>query len=76
MPRFYFEVEFGDVFPDEQGVGLPDVRAARNVALDTLAEMLRGAGEEFWQAGGVFRLTAQDNQRRPVFRIDVTGRSI
>lgn len=76
MPRFYFDVEFGSVFLDDHGVGLPDVRAARNVALDTLAEVLRGAGEEFWRAGGCFRLTAQDKQRRPLFRIDVTGRDV
>ncbi len=33
MPRFFFHIADGDRFPDEEGAILPDVTAARKLAL-------------------------------------------
>ena len=42
MPRYYFDIQDGDLFtPDDDGVELEGVEAARDEAARTLGEMAR-----------------------------------
>jgi hypothetical protein len=44
MRRFYLHVKYGDeIFPDQEGIELPDIDAARSEALQTARELLGDA---------------------------------
>jgi len=44
MPRYYFDLrDDGGLYPDDEGVGLPSIDAARQEAAHSLADMLRDA---------------------------------
>jgi hypothetical protein len=43
MKRYYFDIRDGDkLVVDEEGMELPDVEAAQEVAARTLADLVRG----------------------------------
>ena len=45
MPRYFFDIrDDGDVYPDEEGLDLADLRAAKVEAANTLAGIARDAG--------------------------------
>lgn len=73
MPRFFFHVQMGELFRDEHGTTLPDHRAAHDVALKVVAELVRDAADELWR-GDAFRVVAEDERRMPLFTLDVTAR--
>jgi hypothetical protein len=73
MPRFFFHVRMGEPFPDEHGTTLPGRREAHNVALEVLAGLIRDAADELWR-GEALSVVAEDEQRMPLFAIDVTTR--
>jgi hypothetical protein len=42
MPRFYFDIrDGGDLYPDEEGMEFPDLRAAEAEAAESLASLAR-----------------------------------
>jgi hypothetical protein len=44
MRRFYFHLRAGDeLMPDEEGIDLPDLSAARSEAIEAARELLAGA---------------------------------
>ena len=49
MPRFYFNAEDGECYADEEGVEVPDLKAASAMALRVLAEHLQSKPEHFWE---------------------------
>ena len=73
MPRFYFHVQMGELFPDEEGTTLPDERAARGIALEVMAQLVRDAADELWR-GDALRVCAEDERRRPLFTLDLSAR--
>ena len=73
MPQFFFHVQMGELFPDETGITLPNDRAARDVALQVLAELARDAADELWR-GDVFRVVAADESRMPLVTVEVAAR--
>jgi hypothetical protein len=46
--RFHFQAEDGRIYPDDQGVELPNVRAACVEASRILGDFLKRKPEEFW----------------------------
>ena len=73
MPKFYFHVQMGELFPDEEGTTLPDERAARGIALEVVAQLVRDAADELWR-GDALRVSAEDERRRPLFTLDLSAR--
>lgn len=66
MPRFFFHIEDGDRFPDDEGAVLPDAMAARRVALVGAREII---AEDLKQGKGLSlddRIEVQDESGRIV----------
>jgi hypothetical protein len=60
MPRYFFNVEDDRTIIDQEGTDLPNLRAAREEAVSTSAELLReGAGGSFWN-GKPWRMWVTD----------------
>ncbi|HEY4031963.1 MAG TPA: hypothetical protein VGM25_16575 [Caulobacteraceae bacterium] len=49
MPRFYFTVEDGECYADDQGLELPDLMTASSTAMGVLVEHLQTRPGEFWR---------------------------
>ena len=48
MPRYFFHVRDGTYIPDDEGVELPDIAAARIAAIRATGETLRDMGSHSW----------------------------
>jgi hypothetical protein len=70
MPRFFFHVHDGSFYADEHGTELPDQHRARNVALEILSHLVRGAADDLW-LGSAFCVFAEDERRAPLFTLEV-----
>lgn len=73
MSRYFLDVQIGELFRDEDGTSLPDRRAAHNLALEVLANLVRDAAEELWR-GEPLRVIVHDEERVPLFTVDATTR--
>lgn len=51
MPRYFFHISDTVVAPDDEGVELPDLHAARVEAVIVAGAMLRDHAPEFWNSG-------------------------
>lgn len=72
MPQYFFQFADGDQPSDVDGVELPDLTAARLVAMDIVAERLKGNGRRFWELGR-WRLTVADGSGAPLFVVSLSG---
>lgn len=70
MERFLFSLADGDPHIDDEGLALPDVRAARLEAARFLGDALHARAEEFWRDGR-WVLTVTDAQGLVLFSIYV-----
>ncbi len=52
MPRHFFNVHDGHFIRDDVGVELPDLDAARALAVRASGEAIRDLGAKFWAAEG------------------------
>lgn len=68
MPRFYFHIADTQVLPDEDGVELPDLAAARVEAISVAGSMLRDHAMEFWRTGE-WRVIVTDEDHDILFTI-------
>ena len=60
MPRYYYNIHDGRTILDDDGVDLPDLAAARDMAILNSGEILKnGAGPAMW-AGEPWRLWVTD----------------
>jgi hypothetical protein len=53
LPRFHFNVDDGRNCPDQDGVELPDLAAARIVAAQRISDLLRADPDPFWDGCGL-----------------------
>jgi hypothetical protein len=65
MTRFHFHAADGSPFRDRHGEELPDLDAAKTVALDILTEMLPSRAVEFWDQKS-FSVSVKDETGRLV----------
>jgi hypothetical protein len=72
MTRYFFHAADGSAFRDEDGEILPDLEAAKDVALDVLTEMLPGKRDEFWDAKK-FSVAVKDDTGRLVAVLTTTA---
>ena len=72
MPRFFFHTEDGERLNDAEGSELPDIQAAKDTAVQILAETLRGNSRLFWETES-FRVTVTDEDRLTLFSLQVSA---
>ena len=60
MPRYYYNIHDGHTILDDEGVELPDLKAARDLAILNSGEIVtNGAGPAMW-AGEPWRMWVTD----------------
>jgi hypothetical protein len=64
MPRYFFHVEDGRLYPDADGTELLDLDAAKTAAINAAAELLKGAHRTFWRSGKPWKMRVTDNVGR------------
>lgn len=72
MTRYHFHAADGVAIQDLHGEELPDLQAAKDVALDVMAEMLPMKRRDFW-AHKVFSVSVKDDQGRLVAVLTTTA---
>jgi hypothetical protein len=68
--RYFFHVKDGHDLPDETGMLFPSAVEARQEAIETAGELLRGDGAELW-TGSEWMLRVIDEIGTPVFTIKI-----
>jgi hypothetical protein len=68
MPRYFFDIEDGQDFPDRQGSIFADLAAARMEAVRYSAEILKEMPERFWNCEK-WTMTVSDHNRAPLFTL-------
>lgn len=66
MPRFFFHIANGDRFPDEEGAVLPDLTAARKLALVGAREIVADELKQGKSQSLNDRIEVQDESGRVV----------
>lgn len=69
MPRYHFAVRDGKNIPDHDGVELPDIAAARKLALHYAGELLEDGGLDHLWAGCEWRMSVLDEAGKEVIRL-------
>jgi hypothetical protein len=70
MARFFFHIRNGQDLPDDSGMVLPGIKDAREEAVRTASELLRGDGDDVWNAPDwSMQVTTEAGQ--PVFTIRI-----
>lgn len=72
MPRYFFNIHDGRDIPDEEGTELPDLDAAKKLAVEVAGETLRDCGAEFWNIQD-WQLDVTDEMGLQVATVKVTG---
>ena len=72
MPRYFFNLHYGDPRLDTQGEELPDDEAAWREATIIAGELFKDIDGKF-QPGRQWRLEVTNEQGKPVYLISVTG---
>lgn len=70
--RFHFHTEDGRFIPDEQGLELPDLRAAQLMALNVLTQILARNPDEFWDTEH-FAVIVADDQKKLLFAVNLSS---
>jgi hypothetical protein len=69
LPRYYFHIVDSVVLPDEDGLELPDIAAAKVEAVKSAGEMLHDHAERFW-ASPDWKVIVTGEDRTVLFSID------
>jgi len=72
MPTFYFHTEDGERVADTDGSDLADIEAAKDAAVQILAESLRGNSDLFWRHEG-FSVIVTDDNALTLFSLNVSA---
>lgn len=70
MRRFFFHLEDGEGFADEDGTVLDDLDAARREAVLLIAQSAADHPDRFWETDG-FRVTCMDEHGEPLFSLQL-----
>jgi hypothetical protein len=74
MPRFFFNVQDGVDLRDDEGMLLPDLDAARRLAIQYAGALLGESGQSIG-FGDTWHLEATDEAKKVVFRLDFRVRA-
>jgi hypothetical protein len=70
MPRYFFHVQNGQYYPDDEGTVLASPEVARLESMAAASEMLVDAGVKLW-TGEPWTMQVIDEAGRPVCRLTV-----
>ena len=70
MPKFFFNVHYGEYIPDEEGTELPDVAASRREAAKYAAALLVDHPQQAGERGG-WSVEVTDDHRLVLFKLIV-----
>ncbi|MDG4895536.1 hypothetical protein P9272_18360 [Mesorhizobium sp. WSM4976] len=74
MPIFHFHVDNGEFNPDDQGVDLPDLDAARQEAVRAAGEMINDSKQHFWEHMTPWIMNVTDDQDRLLFTLQFVAK--
>ena len=69
--RYFFHTEDGQAFPDDEGIELPSLAAAKQAALKFLGEIIRDV-DDFWDSG-LYKVIVKNDRGVTLFTLDLTG---
>lgn len=72
MPRYYFHIQDGRLFRDEDGTELPDLASAEVEASRVVGAHLRDHPDEPWRDGDIV-MTVADEQGLTLLSLTVMG---
>lgn len=72
MPRYFFHIINNRAIIDDEGTELPDIEAARKMALRTAGEILASEGDTFW-SDGKWRMSVADETGKICFTLDFSA---
>lgn len=75
MPRYFFRLRNGDDLGDLQGEELMDDAAARDMAIEVMAELM-STKREHLSDGGDYQVLVTDIRDREVYSITAQGRRL
>lgn len=73
MPRYHFHVQDGQFIPDVEGEELPDLAAAKEMAVEAFGEMVKGLKNTFWQQGTPWHMRVTDSDERLLFTMTLSA---
>jgi hypothetical protein len=68
MPRYFFHTFDGSAHPDAEGTELPGLEEAREEAVQTAGEIIRGQSEKSWK-GCDWHMEVTDAAGQALFRL-------
>lgn len=68
MPAYYFNIHDGAALPDAEGHELPDLDAAKRVAIRLSGDVIREIGENFWR-GEEWKMEVTDHTGAILFTL-------
>ncbi|RWD73286.1 hypothetical protein [Mesorhizobium sp.] len=74
MPIFHFHVDNGEFNPDDEGVDLPDLDAARQEAVRAAGEMINDSKQSFWEHMTPWIMNVTDDQNRLLFTLQFAAK--
>ncbi|MBZ9863114.1 DUF6894 family protein [Mesorhizobium sp. CA12] len=74
MPVFYFHVDNGTFIPDNEGVDLPDLDAARQEAVRAAGEMINESKQSFWERMTPWIMNVTDGQNHLLFTLQFAAK--
>ena len=72
MPRYYFHIDNGQSFPDEDGTELANLTVAKCEAIKMAGAMICDAAGKFWDSAE-WTMTATDERRLTLFTLQIVG---
>ena len=72
MPRYHFQLEDGIFVPDEPGMELADIHAARIQAVRSLSELINEHRERFWDDQPI-RVVVSDDTGLTLFTLEAAA---
>ena len=69
MPRYFFHIHDSASLIDQEGTELPDLRSARDQAIETAGAILRENPDSLW-AGTPWCMEVEDEEGRILFTLD------
>jgi hypothetical protein len=74
MPTYYFHIDNGAFVPDNEGVDLPNLDAARREAVRAAGEMINDSQQSFWEHMTPWIMNVTDDQHRLLFTLQFAAK--
>lgn len=72
MKRYFFHVQYGELFQDGEGTTLPDLKAAQRNAAELMGRMLIDESDGFWDKPNI-AVTVTDADGLVLWTLDTVG---